>query len=394
MSVKLAIPNGRINLAGKEGSLFKRTLLCREGVWDGMYGQCHVTPQMLEMLADRYNKQRANPLNDNDYAPILKDHRREVDGILGRLMTPLTVEDFPDPETGIVGKGLFGPVRVDDPEAQKNVDAGKYAQGSLNFDEQGQTEIFEWSFVAVEAARRSQVLEQGDKTMSVELQKQLEAANQKHTVLAQKLSGQKLARKALVLEMGSALAMSHTALSSFESMVKDVSLSVRQFALTSQLRGYIREGKMTKAEFDAVKVTELAALDPKAAKMVLSAYENRKPSTDIVQHGQEGAQPVSLNKASSAEIRLMMDAQKSGKQYVPTGAKLAADEDTPEKKNPPAAAKDKKDEGDSETQFGDVEDTLKKLTECMPGVAKLREHMKAMDEAIGKMKGTDEEDAA
>lgn len=399
MSVKLAIPQGKINLAGKDGSLFKRTLLCREGVWDGAYGQCHVTPQMLEMLADRYNKQRANPLNENDYAPILKNHNRDVDGVLGRIVTPLTVEDFADPETGVVGQGLFGPVRVDDPIAKANVESGKYAQGSLNFDETGLTEIFEWSFVAVEAARRSQVLEQGDTRMSVELQKQLDAANQKHQALAKKLASQKLTRKESMLAMGTVLSMSLTSISSFESTVKDVSLQMRQVALTSQLRSYVREGKMTKAEFDGVKVKELAALEPVAAKMVLAAYENRKPSSDIIQHGQIGAKQVNLSNVPPSEMRLMMEAQRTGKAYTPT-ALAAGDEESDEekaKKVAAAAAGGKKDgegEGDSETQFSDIEDTLKKLNECMPAVAKLREHMKSMDEAIGKMRGSDEEDDA
>jgi hypothetical protein len=397
VNYKLSVPNGKINLASKEGSLYKRTILCREGIWDGMFGTVHVTRQMLEMLADRYNKQRAKPLNENDYAPILKNHDRDVDGILGRLVPPLAVEDFADPETGIVGAALMGDVRIDDPQAQVKVDAGKYAQGSLNFDDQGQTEIFEWSFVAVEAARRSQVLEQGDKTMSVELQKQLEAANAKNQALAAKMAQHKLTRKEALLAMSSNLALSQTALSSFEGIVSQVALQFRQVALTSQLRGFMREGKLSKAEFDKIDLKKLAAMDIEASKMVLGSYETRKPSTDIVQHGQEGAQPVQLSGLPPSEVRAMMEAQKLGKPYVPTqgGGQALADGG----KTDPAGgggADDKKtgDKGAEEMKLSDVEETLKKLNECIPGVSKLREHMKSMDEAIGKMRGADEEDAA
>jgi hypothetical protein len=390
VSIKLPVPKSGVILESKEGSLYKRAILCREGIWDGTYGTVHVTRPLLDMLAARYNVQRAKPLNDNDYAPVLKNHNRDVDGVLGRLLTPLVVEDFTDPETGIVAAALFGPIRIDDPEAQEKVEKGKYAQGSLNFDEQGQTEIFEWSFVAVEAARRSQVLEQGDKTMSVELQKLLDAANAKHNALAARFASQKLARREVVLAMGNCLAQSQLALTSFETQMKEVSLQIRALGITSQLRGYIREGKMSKAEFDKVNVKELCALDPAAAKMVLSAYEGRKPSTDIVQHGQEGAQPIALKALPAAEIRAMVDAQLSGKEYTPKLAQLDAADGDPK----PGKEKEPKEGGDSESKFSDVEDTLKKLNEVMPGVAKLREHMKAMDEAIGKMKGSDEDDAA
>jgi hypothetical protein len=398
MTVKLAVPKGTVDLASKEGSLYKRAILCREGIWEGAYGTCHVTAQLLEMLADRYNRQRAKPINENDYAPILKNHNRDIDGVIGRLIPPLTVEDMPDPETGVVGKALMGSIRIDDTEAQKAVDEGKYAQGSLNFDEQGQTEIFEWSFVAVEAARRSQVLEQGENKMSVELQKQLEAANAKHQALSHKLAAQRGARKETLLAMATTLSASNTALASFDSMVKEVQLQVRQVALTSQLRGYIREGKLSKAEFDKLDVKKLSALDPEAAKIVLQSYEDRKPSADIIQHGQAGAKPVELGSIPAAEYRRMMEAQLSGKPYQPgasgQGVALAegdaggAADDKDGKKKPAEG------QGDSEMKFSDVEDTLKKLGECMPAVAKLREHMKAMDEAISKMRGTDEEDAA
>lgn len=388
------IPFGRINLAGKEGSLYKKSLICRSGLWEGMYGKVDVTEDLLRRLAFRYNKQRENPINQNDYAPILKNHVRDVDGVLGRLMADLTVDPFEDPETGEPGYGLFGTMRIDDPEAQKKVDSGQYSTDSLSFDEET-AEIFELSFVAVEAARRSQVLNRGEKPMSVELQKQLDAANAKHTALATKLGSQKLARKETILAMASVVSLSHAALSSFEGSVKEISLQIRGVALTAQLRGYIREGKMTKAEFDAIKVKDLAAMDPTGAKMVLASYEGRKPSADIVQHGQNGAKPVDLTHVSPAEMRLMMEAQKTGKPYAPSGAALAADDGKPAgEKKEPGEGGDKGKEGDSEMKFSDVEDTLKKLNECLPSVSKLREHLKSMDEAIGKMKGADEEDAA
>lgn len=389
----IQLANGVVNLTSKEGSLYKRALLCRTGTFDGMYGRITVSRELLERLANRYNKQRSKPANEHDFAPVQKDHSRSVDDNKGRLMADLVVDDWVNPETDVTEAGLYGTLRID--RDQDKVDSGQYSQLSISFDEEGETEIYEVSFVGVEAARRSQVLEQGDKNMSVELQKQLEAANAKHQALAAKLASQKLSRKEVVLAMTNTLALSLTSLSGFETTVKEVSLQMRQVALTSQLRGYIREGKMSKAEFDAIKVKELAALDPAAAKMVLASYEGRKPSTDIIQHGQTGAQPVSLDNMPAAELRLMMEAQKSGKPYTPK-ALAAGEGDSDEKKAAAAAGGEggKEKEGDSETKFSDIEETLKKLNECMPAVAKLREHMKSMDEAIGKMKGSDEDEAA
>ncbi|MDR3547945.1 MAG: hypothetical protein P4M11_06740, partial [Candidatus Pacebacteria bacterium] len=225
---------GVVNLAMQDGSYFRKALLCHTGTFDGLYGPITVTEQLLTCLADRYNKQRAKPKNDFDFAPILKDHERKVDNVLGRLMADLVVEDWIDPETCGVGKGLYGTLRIDDPAAKLKVEQGLYSQLSITFDEES-FETFETSFVAVEAARGSQALSHdngGNETMSIELQQKLTKLEKKHSGFKKKQSLAAKVRKAVSLEMKDAVGKTDEAITSLASQSKKAELALRTVMLT------------------------------------------------------------------------------------------------------------------------------------------------------------------
>ena len=377
---------GLINLAGQEGSLFKKTLICRTGVWKGMYGPVEVTRERLQRIADKYNRERATPLNANDYAPILIDHQRSVELVKGRVLADLTVEDTPDPDTGTVGAGLFGTLRVDVADAVQKVTGGQYAQVSLSFDEEDDT-LWEVSFVAVEAARRSQALEQGDHVMSVELQAQLKAANESHTALQARVRESVSVRKASHLAMGenntaalAAVTEIHTVLSAYLSGQKTA-------LLKAQFRGLLRTGQVTKAEFDKFDFPKHSAMSADAIASILGSYRDRPASPHVIQFGQEGAQPVK-GKPTPAQIREAIELQKSGK-----SVKLAAEEPTGDGKQ---GDKGKEKQTEAAADGEDMDDfsaALKKLGEIEPIVSKSRDFLGKVSESLKKLGEQNEKDA-
>lgn len=76
-----------------QGSLIKRALLVFEGTHMGMFGPVTLSREFLQIMVDRFNREYANPKNENDYPPILKDHMRDVDGVLGRMVPDLVLEE-------------------------------------------------------------------------------------------------------------------------------------------------------------------------------------------------------------------------------------------------------------------------------------------------------------
>ncbi len=370
---------GLVNLALKDGSLYKKSLICRTGYWDG---RVEVTESKLRIIADKYNKQRAKPINANDFAPILVDHNRMADAIKGRLMADLTVEPFEDPETAQPGFGLYGTLRIDDADAQLKVDSGKYAQVSMSFDDDATFEIYETSFVAVEAARRSQLLNQGETTMNVELAQKLATLETSHAAL---LAAGKLGRsdrRAVCLAMATTLATTQTEVSAFGTKITETILSIKAAVLTAQLKGFIREGKLTKAEFDKLDAKKLAGESDTSLGAILASYQGRTPSVHAIpQHGKTGAEPVDTAKLSTEDLRTAITAQLSGKK----GTALAADE------NDPKGKKDGDTDG-PEMGLSDVQDALSKLGEIMPAVTKACDYMKKMSESLQGMQDKDKEE--
>jgi hypothetical protein len=390
---------GNISLAEREGKMFKRSLLCRTGNFKGIYGPVEVTEDRLKRLAEKYNASRAQPQNENDFAPILKDHFRAVDNVLGRLLADLSVLDWTDPESGATLKGLYGTLRVDDPEAQEKVEQGLYAHLSISFDEETD-ELFEISFVAVEAARRSIVLAKGDTDMSFEVK--LQQLQQQHSGLVARVSAALEARKAVCLSLVQNLAQNETDITALAHSMTTAATALRTAALKASFKGFVRQGKMTAAELGKVDFAKLAALPDDARAVVLGAYDARPVSADIQQFGQSGAQPIDSAKlADPAEMRKLIALQKEGKGLaaLADGAGDAEkDKDGKEggEKKPPAAAgaeADKDKAGDS-MSYEDVEAAIKSIDSLGESVSKISASMKRMGDMLKKLQESDEKDPA
>lgn len=381
----ISLSIGSISLAQLDGSVVKNALLCHTGDFEGKYGPISINEQFLNALADRYNKQRAVVQNQNDYAPILKDHDRKVDNILGRLLSGLSVADWTDPETGVVEKGLYGPLRVDDDLGKVKVEKGLYSQVSLTFDEET-FEIYEVSFVAVEAARRSQALSHGgNETMSVELQKQLTSLQKKHGGFKKKVSLAIKTRKEVSLALKGQIENVDSLIASLSSKKTEVELALRTVSLTSAFRGLIREGKVTKAEFDGFKITELASMPQPSLVVLMKSYSDRKPSSDVQQHGSAGSAAVAVTELSAKQFKAARDAQKKG-------LKSLAAEDGGASSPAAGGSSERQSTGEApmaDVKMEDFDNALNALNSIGPMMAKLTEYKAKMSEALTKLDSSD-----
>lgn len=294
--------------------LLKKTLLCRTGQFSGMFGPVTVTSEMLSGLAEKYNKDRSNPQNENDYAPILKDHERKVDNVLGRLMADLYVEDWSNPENGEVELGLYGNLRIDDEEAKKNVESGKYAHVSISFDEET-LELYEVSFVSVEAARRSIILshKQGEENMSKNVELRLSTLAQKHHALAATIQAGRQKRKVALGKLTGAKEGTETSFKAVETALKEMSQALKTAQVKAKMLGFVQAGKMTPAELKELDLVSLSALDAKTMGIVLSSYEKRPVSPDVVQFGQSGGKLQTKDVTNKEAMREAIELQRAGK---------------------------------------------------------------------------------
>jgi len=376
-----------VNLASKDGSLYKKTLLCRTGEFMASTGPVTVDRALLQLLADTYNSARANPQNENDFAPLILDHERKVDNTKGRLMAGLEVAPWVNPETGEELDGLYGDLRVDDEIAKTKVDSGLYSQVSLSFDEET-GEIFECSFVAVEAARRSQVLSQGEmKNMNFELQNKKLKTN-----LAKAKSKTKELKAVSFVAAETANKQVEAATADLAKMITEVEgakTALKTAMLSSQFKSFIRQGKMNLAEMKTIKVADLAQLPDASIKHILGSYSARPVSPNVVQHGQTGATPMALAKVTSAQIRELATAQKAGKSVK---SLATADESDEEKKKREDSEKLAAEHIDNPTkspekEFGleDVESVSRHLQNTHESLGKVSEGMKGMGEMLKKL---------
>jgi len=356
-----------------------------------MFGLVEVTAERLQRIADKYNRQRATALNENDYAPILVNHMRDADLVQGRVLADLEVAEWLDPDTGTMGKGLFGTLRVDDPEGIKKVESGKYAQVSLSFDEDDDT-LWEVSFVAVEAARRSQALEQGDTQMSAELAAQLKQANDSHQALQARVKESVTVRKAIALSATENLSLAESELGKAVAALSQGLKDSKTALLKSQFKGFIRTGQLSKAEFDKVDFASLSGMSSDAIKMLLDSYRSRPVSPHVTQFGQSGAQPVA-GKMTPAQMRAASKAQKEGKSIQLDAADGDGDDDGDQGKDGKKGAKEASAEGE-DTDLGDYEGALKKMGEIEPIVSKAKEFLGKMSESLKKLGEQNDKDAA
>lgn len=346
---------GLVNLTQKDGSKTRRALLCRTGSFDGMYGPITVTRQMLLNIAERHNLDRANPQNENDYPPILKDHVRLVDLVQGRILVGLSVEEWTDPSTNHVEWGLFGDLRIDDDDAKKNVESGKYAHLSISFDEET-FELFEVSFVAVEAARRSILLSQGANKM--DFQKKYGAALATRKKLSTVLSTNRAARKQALSHIASEQKKLHTEATELQAKAQGLALTLKAGQVKAQLSAFIRAGKVNPAELQGMDFKALAQAGDVALKAVLKSYEDRQVMTDVHQHGQvvttQDALPVN---PTAAQTRAAIKLQREGKKATNLSE---GDVVVPPKKDDP-----KKDDPAVSQSYSMGEDEYK---ECLSGI--------------------------
>jgi hypothetical protein len=369
-------------------SVERRGRLCYEGEHVGVNGPVKVTAELLKLMAERYNRVKGNPQNEHDYAPILVEHVWSADSIKGRLLAGLELGSWLEPASGKEVVTIEGTLRIDDEAAQGDVAKGKYNHLSLTFDDET-GEIFEISFVAVEAARGAQLLKKGDTKMNYEqLFKSLSAKNK-----------EKRAIRAASLSAIKQTATAHTTdVATLVDGVAKLKKATRVVALTAQLRGLVRAGKLTPAAFGKIKVEELAALSPEGQKAVLSAYDSAAVSTDFVQHGQAGAKPITKAALTPAQLRKAIKEQQLGKK-----APLAAEgqeESQEEKERREAEALAAEGEGQeseatqegnkSELKLEDMEEVLKALEAFGPMIEKLTGYVQQMGSQVDQLSADNE----
>lgn len=370
-----------ICLAGDDkGKRVKKSRLCFEGQFDGVYGKVVVTAELLNGIAALYNKIKENPQNENDYSPVLVDHNRLSDLIKGRILGGLWTEMWFDPRQGKEVLALYGNLRIDDDEAFEKVEKGQYAHLSISFDEES-FELFEVSFVAVEAARGAILLQQGEQKM--DLAQQLAALNARHKALQQRRKASLAVRKAATASLATQIKGTSDQVTALSASVQKVATELRTSSLKASFETVLREGKMTKAEFDKLNLSELAALPQTALSAVLGSYQNRQPSTDAVQFGQAAAKPVAMEGKSPAQIRAAMKAQLAGKTSLAEG-----EEPSVEKKEKDAAADDKGGAPD----LSQISEALKSLDEISGVCKKMSEFLKSMSDENEKLAGEDKKE--
>jgi len=386
---------GIINLSQKDGSLYKRTLICHTGLFDAMYGPVEITKDKLDRVATRYNEQHLSVQNDADYAPVLVDHMRQADLIKGRVMPDLEVDKWTDPDDGTEGWGLYGTLRIDDEDAKNKVEGAngqnkKYAHVSMSFDDERTYELFEVSFVAVEAARRAIVLSNGGKPMSTELQAQLKAAELKRKQLAKRMKEKHAVRKAAHLALGENMTAADKDTADLSAGVMELVTKMKTSSLQATFKNFVREGRLTKAEFDKLEFADLAAMGAKSLKAILGSYASRPVSADVRQHGQTGAQPMTTQNLSAADMRALAKAQKEGK-AAPTN--LAEGED-PDPKAADKGKEGKGKEGGSESEMGydDMEEVIKHCEGLGEIAEKLKGKLKKLSEDTKKLTEEDGDD--
>lgn len=374
----------------KAGSVVRRVLACYTGVFEGMYGEVAVTEEILQGLADRYNLEKANPPNENAYAPILTDHVREVDRIKGRLLSGLTVEPWLNPSSNEQAMGLYGWMRIDDAEAIQKVDQGSYAHVSISFDEES-FELFEISFVAVEAARGAMVLSKKNSLGGkMELSKKYASLSQKHKALAAEMKAARTRRALGFKKIQAKKEEVIKDITALKTRIEAVSLKLKTSQLSSQLKSFVRQGKMNPAELSTLDVAKLATIPGDALTHVLAAYEARPVSTDVFQYGQTGsALGLTGEPKTKAEMAEAIKLQRAGKTVSLAGERVSegapVDEvkpklegEEPEKKKPIDAS--------------DLKDTLAEMDDLHCKMGEAMDKMKSLGEETEKIEDGDKKD--
>lgn len=366
----------------------KKALMCRTGTFDGMNGPVTVTKEMLEGIAETYNLERKNPQNENDYRPVLTDHVREVDRVKGRILPDLEVKPWTDPGTGEEEFGLFGTLRIDNEDAREKVINGTYANLSISFDEDT-FELFEISFVSVEAAKRSIILSNkistGGKKMAMPTK--LMSLSKKHNALAAQVKQSRAKRQVALSALVAKKTEVEKDITNLMKKTGEIALSIKATQLKAQFQEFIRQGKMNPAELKDIDFKELSTLSESARKIVLSSYEKRTVSTDVLTFGQSSDKKTSLD-MSPAATRARMELQRKGQ-----GVALAEEMPEHAEHDKEKLAEDDKDEKKSFVMSEDEHSKhMQDMMECHSKLGECIDKMKSLGEDAGKISDEDAKD--
>lgn len=386
---------------GQKKTNIKRALLCRTGKFDGMYGPVVVDKDRLLGLLEKYQSVRAMPQNENDYAPILLNHDRNVELVKGRLLAEgLEVKEWKEID-GILQFGLFGDLRIDDADAMKSVDSGKYAHLSISYDEET-NEIFEVSFVAVEAARGSIVLSKNQKEKAisqggnVDLSQKLSTLSSKHKALAAAVKQSRTKRSAALSALVQKKNEVQREIESLQAQTKVLASTVKTAQLKARFSEIIKSGKMNPVELKAMDLAEMSTWSESQTKMLFASYENRPVSKDVFQYGQTSTeQKLSAKQMTPEKMREAMKLQKSGKGASLSaleedeGESMSEGEEKPEHKDGQEGAEKKESFAMGKEEFSQALEEMSglhsKLSECV-------EKMKGMGADVEKMSADDKDD--
>jgi len=371
----------------ENGHLYKKAILCRTGVWNG---DVKVDEALLNLIVKYNNKAYSSVINENSYPPVQIEHNTDAKETLGRIdigKMPLALEPASNYNKGWEGQVLVAMLRIFDEDAKKNVGTGKFNHLSVQFDDET-GELYEVSFVAVEAARGSQLLKHKEKKEGKMKKKQLSLARKKVKALAVRQNSLVKNKVALSIALGLTLqkvSKSKTALSKKNAEIR---LTLKKENVKSVFSSLVREGKVTKAEFDKMDFEVFAGLETKAFGLVLNGYSSREVSSDMFQIGDTTADSKNVE-LSDAQYKQALEAQLEGKEFeiqtVSLKSKLSDEE---------IAAKKKLAEEGGEGSEGLSTDEPMDITKIMEMLEKMQEQidsLSGLEEEVEAMKKLSEE---
>jgi hypothetical protein len=162
----------------------------------------------------------------------------------------------------------------------------------------------------------------------------------------------------------------------------------------------VKEGKLSLADYKKLDLAELASLDKKSLKAVLSAYAGRPVSTDFLTFGQAGAQPIKLKTGEPNVMRDLIKLQREGKSIRSLSEddkeKMGAEDDkekmgAEDDKEKMGAEDDKEKMGSEAPKFDDLEEVMESINGMHPMLEKVCKYMSDMHEHMKKLMGQDDE---
>lgn len=371
---------------------YRKAIFCRTGVWKGAEGDVEITKEMLETIGSKYNAEREKVINENDYAPIQINHDRDNNLTMGRIdisRDKLVLEPASKYLEGDEGWVLVGPLRIDDLETAKNVAKGKFAHLSIQFDDEDST-LYEISFVSVEAARRSIVLNlrnEGENNVT------LEATKKRVRSLESRIIGNGKKVTSLCMALAGNTKTGTTSLSALLEEVKETKKELRTTSLNATFDGFVLSGKLSKKERDTVEVDKLVDMDTVSLGYLLKSYENRPVDKAFLQSGVSGQTPIGskdLKQLSPEKMREAVKLEMSGKKVTSLGSTENGEEDVEElgteEVGEDGKPKEKAPEAMGAKEFESVDKTVERLSAIEKKVEELSSSFQAINDLVDQIK--------